>query len=72
MHMYEGYHFWGMHLIWWIIWIGLIFWIVATPWVILGQMNRQDDALDILQTRLASGNINHLEYQEHKEILENR
>jgi hypothetical protein len=19
--MYEGYHFWGMHLIWWFIWI---------------------------------------------------
>lgn len=23
-HMYNGYHFWGMHMIWWLFWIALI------------------------------------------------
>ena len=22
--MYDGYHFWGMHLIWWFVWIVFI------------------------------------------------
>ena len=21
MYFYEGYHFWGMHLFWWVFWI---------------------------------------------------
>ncbi|MEO8086537.1 MAG: SHOCT domain-containing protein, partial [Bacteroidota bacterium] len=29
---YEGYHFWGMHLTWWFIWLVLLFWIFATPY----------------------------------------
>lgn len=23
-HMYNGYHFWGMHMIWWLFWIALL------------------------------------------------
>ena len=71
MHMYEGYHFWGMHLIWWVIWVGFIFWIFATPYDIPGQMKKKDSALDILQKRFASGQINKDEYQEQKKILAN-
>jgi putative membrane protein len=67
--MYYGYHFWGMHLIWWIIWVGFIFWIFATPYDIPGQMNKKDSALDILQKRFASGQINEEEYQAQKKIL---
>ena len=69
--MYEGYHFWGMHLIWWIIWVGFIFWIFATPYDIPGQMKKKDSPLDILQKRFASGQINKEEYQEQKKILTN-
>ena len=71
MHMYEGYHFWGMHLIWWIIWVGFIFWIFATPYDIPGQMKKKDSSLDILQKRFASRQINKDEYQEQKKILAN-
>ena len=69
--MYEGYHFWGMHLIWWIIWVGFIFWIFATPYDSPGQMKKKDSSLDILQKRFASRQINKDEYQEQKKILAN-
>ncbi|MDQ2864138.1 MAG: SHOCT domain-containing protein, partial [Bacteroidota bacterium] len=29
---YDGYHFFGMHLVWWFIWMIFIFWIFATPY----------------------------------------
>jgi putative membrane protein len=68
---YNGYHFFGMHLIWWIIWIILIFWIFALPYRIPGQRYyMKDSPLDILQRRLASGEITNEEYQEKKNILE--
>ena len=67
--MYYGYHFWGMHLIWWIIWVGFIFWVFATPYDIPGQMNKKDSPLDILQKRFASGQINKEEYLAQKKLL---
>jgi len=69
--MYYGYHFWGMHLIWWFIWLTFIFWIFATPYSIPGQRYKRDGPLDILKKRLASGAINAEEYREKKKILEN-
>ncbi|MEO8764282.1 MAG: SHOCT domain-containing protein [Ginsengibacter sp.] len=68
---YDGYHFWGMHLVWWVIWMIFIFWIFAIPYDIPGQRRRKDSPLDILQKRFASGQINNNEYQEKKKILEN-
>lgn len=65
-----GYQFVGMHFIWWIIWIGLLFWIFATPYNIPGQRKKKDSPLDILQKRFASGQITKEEYQEHKKILQ--
>jgi putative membrane protein len=70
MVMYYGFHFWGMHLIWWFVWIGLLFWIFAIPYDIPGQKNKKDSALDILQKRFASGQINKEEYEEKREIIE--
>ena len=67
--MYYGYHFWGMHLIWWIIWVGVILWVFATPYDIPGQMNKKDSPLDILQKRFASGHINKEEYLAQKKLL---
>ncbi|MEO6071210.1 MAG: SHOCT domain-containing protein [Chitinophagaceae bacterium] len=69
--MYDGYHFGGMHLIWWIIWIGFIIWIFATPWDIPGQMKSKDSALDILQKRFASGAITKEQYHDQRAILKN-
>jgi putative membrane protein len=68
---YDGYQFWGMHLIWWVIWLGLIFWIFATPYNIPGQRRKKYTPLDILQRRFASGQITNEEYNEKKKILLN-
>lgn len=69
MHFYEGYHFWGMHMVWWIIWIGIIFWIFVTPYEIPGERRRENSPLGILQKRYAGGSITKEEYEEHKAIL---
>jgi len=68
---YNGYHFGGMHLIWWCIWIFFLFWIFATPYRIPFQRMKKDSPLDILQRRFALGEITNEEYQEKKKILEN-
>jgi len=69
--MFYNSNYWGMNLIWWIIWMIMIFWIFATPYNIPGQRTRKDSPLDILQKRFASGQITNDEYQENKKILEN-
>ena len=69
--MYNNYFFGGMHLIWWLLWIMLLFWIFAIPYNIPGQRKKKDSPLDILQKRFASGQITNEEYQEKKNILEN-
>jgi putative membrane protein len=63
--------FWGMDIIWWIVWMILLFWIFATPYNIPGQRMRKDGPLDILQKRFASGEITNAEYQQNKQILTN-
>jgi putative membrane protein len=67
--MYYGYHFWGMHLIWWVIWILLLFWIFFTPYDIPGRRSKSS-ALDILQRRFASGEISKEDYEERKKVIE--
>jgi putative membrane protein len=68
--LYAGYHFWGMHLVWWFIWLSLLFWIFAIPYNVPGQRKRVRTPLDILQTRFASGQITTEEYEDMKRILE--
>ncbi len=29
-HFYDGYHFWGMHLVWWLFWFAFIW--IAFGW----------------------------------------
>jgi len=70
MDMYGDYNFWGMHFIWWIIWMGLLFWIFFTPWNIPGDRRKKDSPLEILQKRFASGAITKDKYLEHKKLLE--
>ncbi len=67
---YDGYHFGGMHLIWWFLWLVFLFWVFATPYDIPGQKKRKDSPLDILQKRYASGQITTEEYNERKKYLE--
>ena len=68
---YYPYHFGGMHLICWIIWIGFICWIFATPWNIPGKMKKKNSPLYILQGCFALAQIDKDEYREQKEILAN-
>lgn len=70
MMNYDNYHFVGMHLIWWFVWIVLLFWIFAIPYSIPGQKAKKDSPLDVLKKRFASGQINSEEYQEIKKTLE--
>ena len=66
---YESYH-WGMHFIWWFVWLSLLFWIFALPYQIPGQRSRKESPFDILQKRFASGEITKEEYQEKRVILQ--
>jgi len=69
MYFYEGSHFGGMHLIWWILWIMFLLWVFATPYEIPGK-RKQKSPLEILQNRFAGGSITKEEYEERKAILE--
>lgn len=71
MYMYDGYHFGGMHFIWWFIWMIFIFWIFATPWDVPGQRKKRITPLEALKINFALGKITKEEYQEQKKSLEN-
>ena len=66
-HNYATHVLWlpypGMHLLWWFIWLVFLFWIFATPYDIPEQMKKKDAPLDILNRRLASGDITNEEYR---------
>jgi putative membrane protein len=67
--MFYNYNYWGMNIIWWVIWMIMIFWIFVTPWDIPGQRKQKDTPLDILQQRYAMGQMTTEEYKERKRIL---
>lgn len=69
---FDGYQFWGMHIVWWMIWFGLLFWIYALPYDVPGQRNKKDSPLDILRKRYAAGEITMAEYEEIKTILDKK
>ncbi len=69
--MYYNNYYWGMNLIWWLLWMFLIFWIFVTPYDVPGQRKKKDSALDILQQRYALGQMTTEEYKERKKVLEN-
>lgn len=70
MYMYDGYHFVGMHLFWWFLWVMFLLWIFATPYHVPFQQKKKNSPLDILKNRFAAGEITNEEYQEKKKILE--
>ena len=70
--MYNGNYFWGMDLIWWIVWFCLFVWIFALPYNIPGQRHKKNSALDILKGRFASGQITIEEYEEAKKVIEKK
>ncbi len=69
MHWFEG-QYWGMHTIWWVIWVIFIIWIFATPWNIPGQRLKKESPLDLLKKRYARGEISKEEYNGIREDLQ--
>ena len=48
----------------------MLFWIFVVPYNIPGQRMPKDSPLDILKKRYASGEINKVQYDELKSVLE--
>ena len=69
--MYGDYYYGGMHLVWWLVWLLLLFWIFVLPYNIPFQRMKKNSPLEILLRRYALGEITNEEYQEKKKILEN-
>ena len=66
---YENYYY-GMNVIWWVIWIILLFWIFAVPYDIPGQRRKKESEYEILRRKYADGIISTVEFQEKKKNLE--
>jgi len=64
--------FWGMHLIWWFLWVAFIFWIFVIPYDIPGQRAKRDTPIDILKKRFAKGEITKEEFKENKKLIEGK
>jgi putative membrane protein len=69
--MNESYHIWGIHLVYWSLAGMFIFWIFAIPRYLSFQQKKRGPDLDILNKRLASGEIQINEYLEKKKKLKN-
>lgn len=68
--MFYYYNFWGMHLLWWVFWLILLFWIFVTPYDVPGQRRNRETAHDILKKRFAAGEITEEEYRQKKRVME--
>jgi len=62
--------FWGMDFIWWVLLVIMLVWIFAVPYDIPFQRKRKRTPLEILQVRLASGEIGMEEYEERKKVID--
>ena len=65
----NDFHFLGMNIIWWFIWLILLIWIFAIPYDIPGQRKQKDFPLNILNKRLAHGEISMVQFEELKSII---
>lgn len=68
-------HFWGMHLIWWLFWIGFIVLFLALIEPIPRKRARvlrmrRETPLDMLQRRYAGGELTTDQYEERRVALE--
>lgn len=70
-HFNDGGHFWGMHWLWWCIFLLIILFILFFPWPAKNRANQEETPLEILRKRYAKGEINKEEYEERKKVLEN-
>lgn len=68
--MYDGHHYWGMHLFWWVFWLIIVIWIFVTPYDIPGQRTKTDTPINILKKRYAKGEITKEEFEEKNRFLD--
>ncbi|HAF76123.1 MAG TPA: hypothetical protein DCG42_02265 [Maribacter sp.] len=68
MFFKDGF-FWGMHLIWWTIWLVALGWIFFAPSNWPFPEEEEDDTLVTLKRRFAKGEINKQEYEDSKQLL---
>lgn len=73
-HMDGGWHFWGMHMFWWIFWVivTLVFFnylVNAARSQRTFQQEARETPLDILKRRYAAGEIDTEEYNLRKREL---
>lgn len=66
---YNDGFFWGMHLIWWAIWVVLIGWIIFAPSSTSYTETTEDDPASMLKIRFAKGEISKEEYEQTRKIL---
>ncbi len=73
MHMfYDGFYMGGMHGLWWIFWVALIGVLVYYAWGRPGEQRRRlrETPQEVLQRRLASGEVSPEEYEKRKALLD--
>ncbi len=74
MHMFYdgGYYMGGMHSLWWIFWVVLIVVLVFLGWGRPGEGRRRprETPLEILQRRLASGEVSPEDYEKREALLD--
>ena len=74
MHMFShgGYSMGGMHGLWWIFWVVLIGVIVFYGWGRSGEKrpHSRETPYEVLQRRLADGQITPDEYEKRKALLD--
>lgn len=67
-----GYYMGGMHTLWWVFWLVLLVGLVYAVWSPDRRRRRQDkeSPLEILQRRLAKGEITPEAYEKAKALLD--
>ncbi len=68
----HDWYFGGMHWIWWILWLILMFWIFLIPYPTPGQRRSKDKAMEALRERYARGELSDEEFEQKKKVLQNR
>lgn len=67
--MFLNYHFFGMDIIWWLIWFTALV-LFFSFFVPVSKKHAKQTPLDILQRRFSNGEISVHEYEQRKRFLE--
>lgn len=68
--MFFDHHFIGMHWLWWLIIIAIVLLVSFNIIPYRPRTEPMEDAIDILKTRFARGEIEQEEFEERKKVLQ--